>query len=100
MEVSVEQVRSDFADFPFIRSISFDADLAFQPQLLHKPAYSLVIDDISAVSHLQRYPTIAVSTLILVVDGGYFFFLDAILIRSLHTFQVVVIGASWNTCNL
>ena len=45
-----------------------------------------MVDDISTVSQLERYPAIAISPLILVKDRSDLFFLDAILIRLLQLF--------------
>ena len=100
MEVPVDQVRSDLTDLALVGAIFLDAHLALQSQNLHKPAHGLMVDDISAVPHLQRYPAIAVSALVFMVNSGYLFLLDTIFVRSLHSLQVVVIGAFWNICNL
>ena len=44
IEVSVQQIRSDFSHFSFVRTIFLDSDTANQPQRLHKPLDCLVVD--------------------------------------------------------
>ena len=43
MEVPIQQVWSDFADFALVRTILFRSDTANQAQFLHKPLDRLVI---------------------------------------------------------
>ena len=98
-EISVDQVRCDLPDFTFVGTVLLDAYLAFQSQDFHQSANRFVVDMIAAVMHLQGDSTVAISTLVFMVNRNDFLFFNPIFIRLLHALEIVVIRTSWHTGN-
>ena len=73
VEVSVQQIRRNFADFTPVGTIFLHSDAANQTQLLHEPLDGLVVQGKIAVAQLCCNAAVAVSTFVFVIDGCYFF---------------------------
>jgi hypothetical protein len=95
VEVSVDQIRSNFSYLSFVGAIFLHPDHTLEFQLFHEPLYRLVVDDIATVSHFKSYPPVAVAALIFMEYRSYLFFLDFVFVRSSDLLKVVVICASW-----
>lgn len=73
MEVPVQQIWRDLADFALVRTIFLHSDTANQSQLLHKPLDSLMIQGKIAFAKFHCNTAIAVSTFVFMIDGCNFY---------------------------
>ena len=92
MEVSVQQIWCDLADFTLVRTIFLHSDTANQAKLLHEPLDCLVVQGEIAVVKFCCNAAVAVSTFVFVVDGYNFCLGSFILVSTVHPLQMIVKG--------
>ena len=92
MEIPVQQIWRNLADFTLVRTILLHPDTANQAQLFHKPLDGLVVQGVIAVVKFCCNAAVAVSTFVFVVDGYNFCLGSFILVSTVHPLQMIVKG--------
>ena len=69
VKVADNEIWCDLADFSLVRAIFLDPDETLELRLFHEPLDGLVVDGISAVSHLRCNPTVTIPSAVFIEDG-------------------------------
>ena len=92
MEIPIQQIWCDLADFTLVRPIFLHSDTANQPQLLHQSLDGLVVQGDITVSQFCRNAAVSISSFVFVIYGCDLRFGRFIFVLAVHPLQMVVEG--------
>ena len=90
MEVPVQQIWCDLADFTLVRTIFLHSDAANQSKLLHEPLDCLMVQGNIAVAQFCCNAAVAVTSLVFAVYGCDFCLGRFIFVCAVHSLQMVI----------